>query len=210
MRSRAPGRSPLRGIRRTQKGWKRCACFIFASGALNGKFRRKYTGKSDWEAARAAAASWEEAQSWDGRAEPEPAPEPVVTPAPARVTIADAAKVFLSHREGAKIAPATLRKYRTFTKQLTTFADARGYVMVDQFTPADIDVFYGGWNLGARAKGKRLGTLRSFFRFCTSRKWLAETPLTPISNRPSARTVSPTKRRSPTRSCSGSLTLATG
>jgi hypothetical protein len=53
-----------------------------------------------------------------------------------------------------------LRKYRTFTKQLTDFSAKRGYVMLDQFTPADIDVFYSDWNLGARAKGKRLGTLR--------------------------------------------------
>jgi hypothetical protein len=35
------------------------------------------------------------------------------------ITIADATKVFLSNREGAKITQTTLRKYRTFTKQLT-------------------------------------------------------------------------------------------
>jgi len=69
--------------------------------------------------------------------------------------------VFLTNREGAKIAPATLRKYRTFTKQLTTFADSRGYVMLDQFTSSEIDVFYSSWTLGARATGKRLGTLRA-------------------------------------------------
>jgi integrase len=83
----------------------------------------------------------------------------------------------LPHREGAKIAHATLRKYKTFTKQLTAFADSRGYVMLDQFTSSDIDVFYGGWNLGARAKGKRLGTLWAFFRFCMNRKWLRENPV---------------------------------
>ena len=44
--------------------------------------------------------------------------------------------------KSAKIAPATLRKYRTFTKQLTAFAEQRGYVMLDQFRSADIDVFY--------------------------------------------------------------------
>ena len=49
--------------------------------------------------------------------------------------------------------------------------------MLDQFTSSDIDVFYGGWNIGARAKGKRLGTLRAFFRFCMNRKWLRETPV---------------------------------
>ncbi len=88
-----------------------------------------------------------------------------------RITIADATKVFLSNREGSKIAPATLRKYKTFTKQLTAFTDSLGYVMLDQFTSSDIDVFYASWNLGARAKGKTLGTLRAFFRFA-NRKWL--------------------------------------
>ena len=88
-----------------------------------------------------------------------------------------ATKVFLSNREGAKIAHATLRKYKTFTKQLTAFAESRGYVMLDQFASGDIDVFYGGWELGARAKGKRLGTLRAFFRFCMNRKWLQENPV---------------------------------
>lgn len=29
--------------------------------------------------------------------------------------------------------------------------------MLDEFTSSDVDVFYGGWNLGARATGKRLG-----------------------------------------------------
>jgi len=158
-----------------KKGWKRCACFIFASGTLDRKFRRKYTGKSDWDDARAVTTVWEDTQSWDGKAQPEP--EPVITPGPVRITIADATKVFLSNREGAKIAPATLRKYRTFTKQLTAFSDSRGYAMLDQLTSADIDVFYGGLNLGARSKAKRLGTLRAFFRFCTNRKWLTENPV---------------------------------
>jgi integrase len=159
-----------------KKGWKRCACFIFASGTLSGKFRRKYTGKSDWDEARAVAAAWEHANSWDGEA-PEPVPAAVEPPVPGRIKIADAVKVFLSHRAGAGIAPTTLRKYRTFTKQLIAFADARGYVMLDQFTCGDIDLFYNSWNLGARAKGKRLGTLRAFFRFCMNRKWQQENPV---------------------------------
>ena len=51
-----------------------------------------------------------------------------------------------------KIAHATLRKYKTFTKQPTTFADSRGYVMLDQFTSSDIDVFMAG---GISALGRR-------------------------------------------------------
>lgn len=61
-------------------------------------------------------------------------------------------RIFLTQCEGAKIAPATLRKHRTFTKQLTEFANQRGYVMRDQFTSADI-------------------------RFCMNRGWLPKYPV---------------------------------
>jgi len=49
--------------------------------------------------------------------------------------------------------------------------------MLDQFTSADIDLFYASWKLGPRAKIKRLGTLRYFFRFCMNRKWQSENPV---------------------------------
>jgi integrase len=160
-----------------KKGWRRCACFIFASGTLAGRFSRKYTGKSDWDEAKAVATVWESAGSWDGVPTPQPLHDK--PPQRQRITLADAAKVFLTSREAAEIAPATMRKYRTFNKQLTAFAADQGYVMLDQFSSADIDVMYSGWKLGPRAKGKRLGTLRSFFRFCMNRKWLEENPVTP-------------------------------
>jgi len=159
-----------------RRGWKKCACLIHASGTLDGKFRRTQTGKSDWDEAKTLVSSWETADSWDDKLAPPP-PEPAPPGAPARITIAVATKIFLGNREGARIAPATLRKYKTFTKQLTAFAEARGYIMLDQITSTDVDGFYGGWNLGARAKGKRLGTLRAFFRFCMNRKWLTENPV---------------------------------
>lgn len=43
--------------------------------------------------------------------------------------------------------------------------------MLDQLSSGDIDAFYSAVKLGARAKAKRLGTIRSFFRFCANRKW---------------------------------------
>jgi integrase len=159
-----------------RRGWKKCACLIHVSGTLGAKFNRRQTGKSDWDEAKAFAAALERAGAWNGETETQPAPEPVATSTP-RVTIADASKVFISTREGAKIAGATLRKYKTFTKQLTDYAAKRGYIMLDQFTSGDIDLFYAGLSLGPRAKAKRLGTLRAFFRFCMNRKWLAENPV---------------------------------
>ena len=160
-----------------RRGWKKCACLIHVSGTLGRKFNRKQTGKSDWDEAKALVAAWETADAWDGKPVVQPVPERLEEEQPKSITILDAVKVFLSHREGARVAPATLRKYRTFAKQLTAFADSRGYVMLHQFTSGDIDIFYSAWNLGARAKGKRLGTLRAFFRFCMNRKWLHENPI---------------------------------
>jgi site-specific recombinase XerD len=104
-------------------------------------------------------------------------PETAAKPAETRITKDDAIKVFLSNREGAKVAPATLRKYKTFAKQLREYGDTRGYVMLDQFTSSDMDVFYSGLKLGVRAKAKRLSTLRAFFRFSVNRKWITENPV---------------------------------
>jgi len=164
-------------VEERRRGWKKCSCLIHASGTLNGKFTRKQTGKYTWEEAKAVAAKWEGADSWDGKAEPPPEPLPPPAPISGRITIDEASEVFLSLRESDRMAPATLRKYRTFTKQLQAFAASRGYVMLDQITSADVDRFYSGLKLGVRAKGKRLGTLRCFFRFCMNRKWLPENPV---------------------------------
>jgi hypothetical protein len=99
------------------------------------------------------AAAIETVGNWSGQ--PVPAvPAPDAPAAPARITVADATRLFLRNRESAHIAPATLRKYRTFTKQFTEYTDGRGYVMIDQFTPADADRFYAGLKLGPRTKGR--------------------------------------------------------
>lgn len=158
-----------------RKGWKRCNCAIHLSGTLGGRFSRKATGTPDWEKARQIADVYEKADSWTGTRVDAAALEP--PPEKPRMTIGDACDVFMTARESSGIAPATLRKYRTFTKQICAYAEARGYVMLDQITAADIDLFWANWKLGARAKGKRLTTLRAFFRFCLNRKWIPESPV---------------------------------
>jgi hypothetical protein len=157
------------------RGWKRCACVIFVSGTLAGRFKRKRPGATTWDEARAYSAAIEAVSNWSGQPVLA-APAPDAPSTPARITIADATDIFLTNRASAQIAPATLRKYRTFTKQLTAYADGRGYVMIDQFTPADADRFYAGLKLGPRTKGTRLGVLRAFFRFARQPKVAIDTP----------------------------------
>ena len=162
-----------------QRNWKSCACTIFVSGTLGGKFSRKRTGLTDWKAAKDYADAIETAGSWSGKPNvPVAAAESVpVNALPARITIGDACNVFLTNRQATDIAPATRRKYKTFAKQLAGYADTRGYVMLDQFTTGDADLFYAGLKLGPRAKGKRLGVLRAFFAFAVNRKWIEESPV---------------------------------
>jgi hypothetical protein len=146
-----------------RRGWKRCACLIHVSGTLGGKFNRKHTGKSEWDEAKTLVAAWQTAQSREG--ETTPLPQPDLPPGPARMTIVAAAGAYLSNREGAKIANATLRKYKTFIKPLTDFAETRGYLMLDQFTVGDIDVFYGGLKLGAARRQSGWPRSEVFFPF---------------------------------------------
>lgn len=154
-----------------RKGYKgRCRCLIHVSGTLNGKRVRQSTNTTDWDEARAVAGGLETGSSVIA-----PPAEPV--PARPRVSVSEACADFITNRESRQVAPATLRKYVTFVKQLTAYADSRGYLLIEQWQPRDVDLFYASLKLAPRTKGKRLGVLRAFFRFCVNRKWISETPV---------------------------------
>jgi integrase len=159
-----------------RKDWgRKCACQIHASGTLDGKFSRRALGTSDWAKAHRIAEKYIDADSWTGAAPPAAAAEPAPA-APPRITVEEACQVFLANRE-ATVAYPTFRKHKTFTKQLQAFADSRGYVMLDQFRPGDIDVFYTKSKLGPRSKAKMIERVRHFFRFAVNREWLPKSPV---------------------------------
>jgi len=53
-----------------KRGWTRCDCPIFASGTLDGEFKRKSTEVWDREAAKTVANQWQSDSSWAGLAAP--------------------------------------------------------------------------------------------------------------------------------------------
>jgi hypothetical protein len=117
-----------------RREWRTLACKMLWNGLrLCGAqaLSQASHGMRGWASRRLAFAG-----SWAGQVAP-PSPEPAPLSTPGRHTIAVAVKSFLSNRGGARIAHATLRKYETFTRRLTALADARGYVMLDQFTSAE-------------------------------------------------------------------------
>jgi integrase len=162
-----------------RKGWgRKCLCPIQLSGTLDGEFSRKSTATSDWSEAQRIAAAHESADSWTGI--PKPAPVAAeAAPTKIRCTVVDACKTFVASREVAGLSAATLRKYRTFEKQIVAYAESRGFILLDQFTPEDVDRFWANWKMGARTRAKRLTTLRGFFRFGVHRKWIDESPVSP-------------------------------
>lgn len=170
-----------------KKAWRRCACVIFVSGTLARKFSRRSTGCSAWDEARAYGMQLETNGSWDGRVALAAAPLPTSGDSPERITVPDGISLYLANRE-VTVAQPTLRKYRTFAGQLQAFADSLGYVMIDQFRPGDIDVFYTRSTLGPRSKAKMLDRLRGFFRFATHREWISKSPVSPDLKPPAGST----------------------
>lgn len=157
-----------------KRGWKRCGCFIFAAGTLAGKFKRRYTGKIYWDEAKAVAAKWEEAGSWDGILPP-PAPLAVAAPAAQRIPIDKAVSAFIGEKEGVS-APNTIRKNRGLLNKLKAYSESKGYVMVDQWTPIDVREFRTNWRVAANTAANNMVIVKSFFQYCFGNGWIPDSP----------------------------------
>jgi hypothetical protein len=86
-----------------KKGWKKCACPIFASGKIDGKFRRKNTEAITWDEARAKV------ESWSNPTPPPsgPTPKPTATGTTPETTLAEGVKLYLKDYEADQIASRT-------------------------------------------------------------------------------------------------------
>jgi len=162
-----------------KKTWKRCACQIFASGTLAGEFKRRNTEQMDWAAARAVADSWAEAGSWDGT--PAAPPQPIPDAKHRRVEIAHATKVFLEELKETA-ARGTQKKYKLMAARLNKFAQARGYVMLDQIEPEDIRAFRSTWPVSPPTAVRRMAELKAFFEYCLSNNWITGNPARAVKN----------------------------
>jgi hypothetical protein len=161
-----------------KKGWKRCACFIFASGTLGGKFKRRYTGKSEWTEAKIVAAQWEAQGRWGGEIPPTP---PTPASAPRCVTIEQAIKIVHGRIRTARrrqhaeeISPASC--------QLKAFCESRGYVTLDQWTPIDVREMRSSWTVSHQTAAKNMSTVKAFFEYCVSNEWLVRNPARLVKN----------------------------
>lgn len=162
-----------------KKGWKRCECPIFASGTLAKLYRRQSTGQWEWANAKTVTASWEAAGSWDGEAKP--IPQPVAEPTHRRISVEHATIAFLDELKETA-AFATHKKYRLLMKRLIRFSEERGFVMIDQWEPADVRQFRSTWPVSPPTAVRRMAMLKPFFEYCVSNKWIVSNPARMVKN----------------------------
>src|SRR5580658_3505875 len=94
-----------------RRSWKRCLCPVYASGTIDGRFKRRNTERATWDEAKAVVRTWEDAASWDGVAKL-PAPLPPEPPAADanRITIERAIQAFTTEYQNH--AANTQKNYR--------------------------------------------------------------------------------------------------
>jgi integrase len=176
-----------------KKGWKRCSCPIFASGTLQGKFRRQTTGQWEWTPAKAVVAELDKLGSWNGEViAPQALPE---TTAQQRVTVERAVKTFLAELQET-IAAGTHKKYRLLLTKLKEFSEQRGYIMIDQWEPMDVRDFRTSWAINPRTGARRMAMLKPFFEYCVSNEWIIRNPARAVKN-PKGRDIDRAEQRLP-------------
>jgi integrase/recombinase XerD len=163
-----------------KKNWTRCECPIFASGTLQGVFRRQNTNQWEWDAARSIARSHEDAGSWGG-SPPQPTPPAPENPPGNRTTVETACTRYLAEFSE-HAALATQKKYRLMLNKLKSFSAARGYVMIDQWGPSDVREFRSSWNVSPQTAPRRMSMVRSFFEYCHSNEWIDRNPARMVKN----------------------------
>lgn len=145
-----------------------------------GKFGRKYTGKSDWDEAKAVAAQWEAARVWGGDQRPEPPTSPAAQDI-GRIIIERAVKTFTAEFEE-HAASNTQKKYRLLLAKLKAFGDKRGYIRLDQWTPIDVREMRSAWSVSPQTAAKNMSTVKAFFEYCVANEWLSRNPARLVKN----------------------------
>jgi integrase len=163
-----------------KKNWKRCDCPIFASGTLNGHFKRKSTGVWEWADAKAIAGQWENNDSWTDST----APVPVQSPAPANtpaaspetgVKISEAISKYLADIKDDS-ADSTGRMYRYLLNKFASYSEQLGYIWLHQWRTEDIRAFRKSWKVSTATSRKNMSNLKPFLEFCVENRWIPFNP----------------------------------
>ena len=137
----------------------KCSCPIWVQGILNGENIRQSLDLTSWEAASKKARDWEIAGKKDD------------------LSIKDAADRFIADLNSRGLSPDTVRKFERLQDELV---EMFGSMSIAALTTDDMARFREKWDLKPSTARKKLERLRSFFKFCVDRKWMADNPAKPL------------------------------
>lgn len=164
------------------KTWKRCGCSIFVAGSLNKTFKRRNTGRFDWDGGREVASRYEAAGCWDDVPAPAPVPEPTPQPAETNVvTFERASKAYLAEHEKHS-SHNTAKRYGFIIAKLQRWNDHKGYTSLAQWTPIDVRECRDNWAVSQRTANKDMSVVKAFFEFCIDNEWMEKSPAARVKN----------------------------
>ena len=181
-------RRHLKSCPHTSVTYRRCKCPIHVRGSVNRrKVKRQALDLTNWEKAQEKIRSWE----IQGFIEAAPAPplgsrasfpveessKATASGCPALCSIDQAIRRYFAHLHTNDLSPATIKKNRVMIeKPLAAFCQDRGFLYLEQVSINELDDFIGTWKEGSISKVKKLERLKSFFRFCHSRRLISQDP----------------------------------
>ena len=145
--------------RKDGRKYRRCRCPIHVEGFLgNEPFRKalhtligRRSPVLDWEGAQGLIRDWEAAG------------ERKVASTP--ITLHNAWEQYLEDASARHLAESTIRKYRYAARNMELYAEKLGFRYLKEFTLEALRKYRSGWPNENLSALKRLGLLRSFFRF---------------------------------------------
>jgi len=137
----------------------KCFCPIWVQGTLEGEKIRQSLDLTNWEAATKKIREWEVAGKKNV------------------VTIETAMKRFIADLNSRGLSPDTVRKFELLRDELVAMFAT---LPMNRLTPDDLAKFREGWDFKPSTARKKLERLRSFFKFCNERKWIADNPAKPL------------------------------
>lgn len=178
-----------------------CDCPIWVIGRI-GDFRvRRALNLNSWDQAKDLVSKWNSQGFIDpDLANRRPGQLPTGIPAPTSslptpvpnltsnaaiskdpATVEEVIQRFFMNLHTRQLSPATLKKYRVLLeKQLIAFCQSRGFRYVEQLGINELDDFVGSLKDSSISMVKKMERLNAFFRWCYSRKMIAENPATAL------------------------------
>lgn len=148
----------------------RCHCPIWVSGVLEGKMLRQSTKTTNKERAEEMLRDAIRNGFWG---------QPPVSPDCAN-DIPGALAKWLADAEARKLADQTMKKMGLLARQMEAWAVSHNRTAFADWTTDTARQFRGSWSDGAISARKKLGRMRSFFRFCVESDWMKSNPATGV------------------------------